>query len=325
MAKEIAILSYTGIPGDALLSVRAGTVRRQATVNSGKPYKFPKIGIAESPVKIDVYRPIGTAYLVMKPGEDRYNANFTGKLADGMSCEFEVRASGPEDPLEKEREAQQNARTVAKESEDAQEYLQRHSILDFVQAVLQTVIKERPEDPYAHMARYFTCGYEAKQEVRAPTSLAHAPVTFDACPKVRKAAERMEARRVADEIFTRSEEKGASPVMGPAAAPDLDAACAGMLPPAALPEADLNLPPAILAPQAAHDPAADEPAAPAPAAHAGAKPALAKDGGATPASNVESAPQAATGTAATKDALCKEPVAPARLPSCATGRESAPA
>lgn len=298
MAKEIAIVSYTGIPGDALLSVRAGTVRRQATVNSGKTYKFPKIGVTESPVKVDVYQPIGTAYLVMKPGEDRYNAVFTGKLADGMSCEFEIRSEGFDDPLEKEREVQQTANDAAKEKEDAQEYLQRHALMTFVQAALQTVIKERPEDPYAHMARHFTCGYETKQQQRLPMSARRSHVCVDASPKVQKAAEKAEARRAADEIFTvaRSEDadqKGASPVIGPAAPPDLDITHDGLLPPACLPEEEHHGPSAMPSQQVATEPAAGPPAEAGAPPGAGAGRALAANGGETFGGRGEAAPQGA--------------------------------
>lgn len=161
MVMEVTVLSQEGIPSDAYLSIRAGSVRRQALVGCGKPFTFPKLGIEESPVKIDIMQTIGTAYVVVKPGEDRYQAIFRGGSEEElMCCEVGIRpaAGGTKDPPAEEPGAP---------ADDAAEYLERHKILPFVRAVLQTVIKEKPEDPYAHIARHFNLGYD-HHDYRSP-------------------------------------------------------------------------------------------------------------------------------------------------------------
>lgn len=165
MATELAVIAQAGIPDDAIFSVRAGPVRKQAAVNAGKPYRFPKLTIAESPIKIDILQPIGTAYIVVKPGHGSYQAIFQGKHAEGMSCEVEIRAPEGEEAADKEPEAAENAQAA----KDAKAYLESHSVLSFVQAVLQTVIKERPADPFAHIARHFACGYDPATSIPAAT------------------------------------------------------------------------------------------------------------------------------------------------------------
>jgi hypothetical protein len=67
VAREIRLSSAENIPDDTIVSIRAGTVRRQAQLSSGRPFKFPKITMDESPLKIDILKQIGTAYLVLKP------------------------------------------------------------------------------------------------------------------------------------------------------------------------------------------------------------------------------------------------------------------
>lgn len=165
MAKQISLVSHVGIPEDALLSIRAGSVRRQAALSAGKSFKFPKIGMAESPIKIDILQPIGTAYVVCKPGHGNYQAVFQGNCAEGMSCEVEISSADEDEKDDKEAEAAEIARTA----QDAKAYLESHSILSFVQAVLQTVVKERPADPYALIARHFSCGYEATELTSSTT------------------------------------------------------------------------------------------------------------------------------------------------------------
>lgn len=156
MTVEVSILSHTGIPQDAVLSIRAGSARKQAAIGSGKPFRLPHLSVQESPVKIDIMQCIGTAYLCVKPGEERYQAVFQTGGCQPMVCELGVRPTPGEDSDRRDEPAPEASPC----SEDAQQYLDRHGIVPFVQAVLQTVIKERPEDPFKHVARHCTCGYE---------------------------------------------------------------------------------------------------------------------------------------------------------------------
>ena len=164
-ALEINLLSKSGLTDDSILSVRAGTVRRQALINSGRPFRFPKTSMDGNPIKIDVMQTVGSAYLVLNPNSEQYKVTFDkdSKISAELSVK-KVDGSGAE---AKEEPA---AKEVAMSAKDAKEYLEAHQILQFVQAVLQTVIKDRPTDPYKYMARHFLSGYdqgESKAEVAA--------------------------------------------------------------------------------------------------------------------------------------------------------------
>jgi hypothetical protein len=54
-------------------------------------------------------------------------------------------------------------------AKEAKDYLESHQVLQFVQAVLQTVIKERPANPYLYMGKHFMSGYASEQK-SVPTS-----------------------------------------------------------------------------------------------------------------------------------------------------------
>eukprot|EP00441_Pelagodinium_beii_P035834 CAMPEP_0197650974 /NCGR_PEP_ID=MMETSP1338-20131121/31274_1 /TAXON_ID=43686 ORGANISM="Pelagodinium beii, Strain RCC1491" /NCGR_SAMPLE_ID=MMETSP1338 /ASSEMBLY_ACC=CAM_ASM_000754 /LENGTH=261 /DNA_ID=CAMNT_0043225499 /DNA_START=71 /DNA_END=853 /DNA_ORIENTATION=- len=161
---ELSLLSNANIPEDSILSIRAGSVRRQAALNSGRPFRFPSISPEENPLKIDILQQVGTAYLVLKPGEEQYKVVFSG--SSGMNCEVEVKKTdgepSPTSPSGEKKEASQTAK-------DAKEYLDAHQVLPLVQAVLQTVIKEKPADPCAHMARHFMSGYSLN-DVKTPVA-----------------------------------------------------------------------------------------------------------------------------------------------------------
>jgi len=166
-ALEINLLAKNGISDDAILSVRAGTVRRQALINSGRPFRFPKSSLDGNPIKIDVMQTVGSAYLVLNPTSEQYKVSFdkdsqisaelsVRRLADGAGAEVK------EEPAAKE---------MAVSAKDAKDYLESHQILQFVQAVLQTVIKERPAEPYGYMAKHFHSGYDqGEAKASAPSS-----------------------------------------------------------------------------------------------------------------------------------------------------------
>jgi hypothetical protein len=155
MAMEFCLATHDGLPDQAIISVRAGGVRRQAPIARGAPLKFPRISMEENPVKIDILRPVSTAYLIVKPGETKYKVAFDG--GDGMSCEVELRA-------DQGGEAVKDEKPVAGNTKDAKDYLEEHKLVQFIQALLQTVIKDRPENPYEYMARHFLSGYAAGEK-----------------------------------------------------------------------------------------------------------------------------------------------------------------
>jgi hypothetical protein len=105
---DLRLLSYKGLPKDCLLSIRVGSCRQQAPVNSQRPYKFPALAAKEQ-MKVDVYVPIGHTRLLLGPGDSRFSVPLMsaagaaaygsdgdslihGKSGDasGMSLEFEV-------------------------------------------------------------------------------------------------------------------------------------------------------------------------------------------------------------------------------------------
>merc|ERR1711920_464356 len=95
----------------------------------GRPFRFPKIGMEENPLKIDILKQVATAYLVMKPGEDQYKVLFE----NDMHCEMEIKQAeggAPALPAAEETNAKGDA-------QEAKAYLENHQVLQFVQAVLQ--------------------------------------------------------------------------------------------------------------------------------------------------------------------------------------------
>lgn len=148
------MLANSGLPEGCILSIRSGTIRRQAPLASGKAFKFPDP--LSNPLKFDLLMPVASGHLVTRPGQEQYKVDFGEGGA--MNCELQVKPSQPS--------ATVNTKTADEPKKDssiagAKEFLEQHAILEFVQAVLHTIITEKPKDPYMEMARHFMCGYTA--------------------------------------------------------------------------------------------------------------------------------------------------------------------
>jgi hypothetical protein len=157
---EVSVLTESGLPEGCILSIRSGTVRRQAPISSGKAFKFPEP--LSNPLKFDLFMPLASGHLVTRPGEEQYKVDFGEGGA--MNCELQVMPSvssstactkPPAEDLESKKDSS---------AAGAKEFLEQHAILEFVQAVLHTIITERPKDPYMEMARHFMCGYKGNEK-----------------------------------------------------------------------------------------------------------------------------------------------------------------
>eukprot|EP00913_Durusdinium_trenchii_P013206 g12395.t2 len=149
-AKVILLDHSIGIPEACILSVRCGSTRRQAPFETvaHHPLKFP-IGLGElgEPLKVDVLLPLASARLVLHPREDLYNVAFeqNSDMFVGLKCSPHT---GRE---EASQEGSKDAASSAKDHPVFKDYLERHGLLKYVQALLHAVIQVKPSDPYAYM------------------------------------------------------------------------------------------------------------------------------------------------------------------------------
>jgi len=169
---EINLLTASNMPEGAIVSMRTGSNVRQAPASSGRSFVFPA-QTTDQPLKVQVLKPIGTAYVAFKPGEDQYKVTFPCFEGLEMACEVQVRTSDDGIVVPKKAAA---ATTSVK---DARNYLESHQVVPFLQASLEALIQERPEDPYAYLGRHFCSGY-CPSDLRTGV----APTTSDATGNV---------------------------------------------------------------------------------------------------------------------------------------------
>jgi len=168
---EVNVKACHGVPEEAILSLRTGAVRRQAAISSKRPFRFPQLE-PEGVLKFDIMQKIGSGYAVLRPlvGDGTNYKVTLGQGSSGeMMAEIEVKPfAGTVSAQEPDPDAQGTSGTGAK---DAKQYLESTGILNFIQGVLQVVIKERPTDPFLFMARHFMQGYDESKVPASPAAV----------------------------------------------------------------------------------------------------------------------------------------------------------
>eukprot|EP00931_Biecheleriopsis_adriatica_P123029 TRINITY_DN9808_c0_g1_i1.p1 TRINITY_DN9808_c0_g1~~TRINITY_DN9808_c0_g1_i1.p1 ORF type:complete len:638 (-),score=170.04 TRINITY_DN9808_c0_g1_i1:117-2030(-) len=180
---EVLVTEH-GLPEDAIVSIRFGTTRRQAPLETvcSHPLKFPS-SLEEicEPLKIDVLKPIATTRLVLHPHEDQYtigleqssmgqtlsqeDCGVTSDMYIGLNIKPSMDGKSGSRPDSAMPAKFQDAAASAKD------YLEEHGLLRYVQSLLHAVIQVKPKDPYAFMMEQLGASKSKAASVRSrPTS-----------------------------------------------------------------------------------------------------------------------------------------------------------
>lgn len=164
---ELQVLETQGFSADHILSVRAGTTRRQVSVSHGQPLYFPTLPENASSVKIDVMKPMGSCNAQVKPKDAEYTVNIapTSKEDTDMMIKFAVKEApqhASTGPVAAPAAPSPKAKGRLEAALGAREYLDEHNLFMKVQEMLAYVINEKPEDPYDYMIDFLAKQKKAK-------------------------------------------------------------------------------------------------------------------------------------------------------------------
>merc|ERR1719277_2616107 len=93
---EVAITDHEFLPENSLVSIRFGSTRRQAPLDTVRdhPLKFPcALEACCEPLKIDVLQPVASARLVLHGHEERYRIGLDTKDKSLMALGLKVNNS----------------------------------------------------------------------------------------------------------------------------------------------------------------------------------------------------------------------------------------
>jgi len=178
-------IALEGADDDLYLSVRCGAARRQLPMSKAllQPISFPADikDVASCNIKFDLLSKVGSSCIVLRPGEERYIVTL-GSTAPAATQRLSLASAGATIGCSapprrctrptrlRVRVSQRGAlagtskppanaaaldveRCGSSQSSSATDaYLEAHQLLPFFQALLRTLIREKPDDPYAFMA-----------------------------------------------------------------------------------------------------------------------------------------------------------------------------
>lgn len=168
---EVEVLHHHGIPVSSVISIRAGSTRRQAHLSQlDRPFKFPIKPEECTAVKVDILDLSGSARVACQAGVRDYSvpleSPIEGEPATGMEVDLRLKplGGGGKDGG-KCSEDEDQARDKKKEAA-AKAYLEKHGLTGFMQFLIQSLMKDKPDDPYAFLQRQVTKRMMASQTAR---------------------------------------------------------------------------------------------------------------------------------------------------------------
>eukprot|EP00419_Tripos_fusus_P023080 CAMPEP_0172727894 /NCGR_PEP_ID=MMETSP1074-20121228/91931_1 /TAXON_ID=2916 /ORGANISM="Ceratium fusus, Strain PA161109" /LENGTH=493 /DNA_ID=CAMNT_0013555085 /DNA_START=75 /DNA_END=1556 /DNA_ORIENTATION=- len=167
---EVSVFEVVGLNEGSVLSVRAGNTRRQAPIPLQGPLRFPNLPFNAKQFKLDIMQTLGSAKCEIKGAKELESYSVTVDMNDGGQARigFSVREqpnlcgkrAGELKQVDKTQDGGENADPTMASAEkawaatDTRTYARDHNIPNFVQEMLQMVLREKPDAPFTVMAEY---------------------------------------------------------------------------------------------------------------------------------------------------------------------------
>jgi len=160
---QVSVVSSSGIPEGSILSIRAGTMRRQGNLNTDKPMVFPTGMLQANPFKVDIFAPLASSRLTLTPTNQSYNVSFDGQSGMELSLDIQEEAKATLDGLSTSPARQAKREKAAT---DTQAYIEAHQLVQFVQNLMQSVLADKPDEPLLYMQDHLRAAMGLPPEAR---------------------------------------------------------------------------------------------------------------------------------------------------------------
>jgi hypothetical protein len=222
---ELSIVHHSGLPESSVVSIRAGTVRRQAPVSAlGKSFKFPNAPQETVNFKVEVLDLLASARLPYNPEEIDYALSLdpVAATAGNMEIGFKVKSEASRAVSPTPAGAGDISADDASELRDRQEkegaakqYLESHGLTNFMQFLMASLMKDKPADPYLFLQKQVTkrmvaehsrCQHQGAGDLLTRIADAESPpseVTPEQLTQLEKQAEEAAAKLRQDNISLR--------------------------------------------------------------------------------------------------------------------------
>mmetsp|Transcript_51724 Transcript_51724/g.83932 ORF Transcript_51724/g.83932 Transcript_51724/m.83932 type:complete len:683 (+) Transcript_51724:75-2123(+) len=165
---DLSIIDFVGLPEGSILSVRSGPTRRQSPLPCAAPFRLPA---GPWPLRIDILGLLGKTapgvFLCPDPETGLCKLAIEGR--DGRKMSVTLQVSDPESGFPRPATIPHFIRRVGVDGHegalqpvkrrdaeaDARAYLDKHRLHEFMHALFELLLRERPDDPYKFIASRF--------------------------------------------------------------------------------------------------------------------------------------------------------------------------
>eukprot|EP00930_Biecheleria_cincta_P033870 TRINITY_DN23442_c0_g1_i1.p1 TRINITY_DN23442_c0_g1~~TRINITY_DN23442_c0_g1_i1.p1 ORF type:complete len:375 (+),score=87.29 TRINITY_DN23442_c0_g1_i1:76-1125(+) len=157
-----------GIPDGSIISIRAGTKGRQTHLKLDEPLKFPITKEAASLLRLDIFSEFGKARLALRPGTLEYCAQVHSQNGEMLGCIYlEAKDTSEKDKRLQHPVAVEPSNSPSRRAQAtviASSYLDEHGLIQYLQGLLQSVLREKPADPYLYLQQQLQAAQVAPQK-----------------------------------------------------------------------------------------------------------------------------------------------------------------
>jgi WD40 repeat protein len=196
---ELAVMDTKGLPDGCILSVRSGTTHRQSCLPCAVPFKLAAGG--PRPLRIDVLSSVAKsqpgANLKLMDPKGRCKVPLESRDGRKMSVTLQVfegkcdpnrskpdaNGEGLEEPEAEDQPVSKPPRKKVDTEGEARAYLAKHQLPEFMHALFELLLRERPEDPYASIAGLFQEAARAEAQSQPLEMPAALPPASSSCSR----------------------------------------------------------------------------------------------------------------------------------------------
>mmetsp|Transcript_65382 Transcript_65382/g.156333 ORF Transcript_65382/g.156333 Transcript_65382/m.156333 type:complete len:241 (-) Transcript_65382:223-945(-) len=147
---EVSVLEVQNVPSEAYISISSGAVRQQAQLEVGKPLLFPAQA-SKGKISVSLYENLGS--VTMNGVEKKLGSEdvfvVPVKSDKGVTTEVKLRTRCPQG---RSHQPEDVHGIIQAPSSSAWKYLGQNDLQSVVQSLIQEVLRDKPQDPYAFMA-----------------------------------------------------------------------------------------------------------------------------------------------------------------------------
>lgn len=175
---NVQTLDTSNFSKDLYISVRIGEAQKLSKASASRNFKFSKSSIGDRRYgKIELFKRVGGSTVIIDPGMLDGLQDVRVPFEEGKSdMQFRISVSGEPQARPAEVEKEKNTpKNISSKVQQAKDYLDKHSLELRLSEAMQTVLRERPDDPGAFIAQRLLANANMVTKIPKPEVSAPAP------------------------------------------------------------------------------------------------------------------------------------------------------